>query len=238
MTTDLSPRRSTAIIAEELRSEVDAAEADYQSAVQHAIRAGELLVEAKAQVKHGEWLPWLEANFPGSERSAQTYMRLARKSATVADLPTIGVAVAALAPPKPDQPDRPEMSTAMAAVVAAHEHAWAVVDEAALGDDHLANAQRRVAAAEVITGAHSDDHVANARRLVAAAEAITGATRAAGRELLEDALREGNEPCATALARAGSALMRLADLEPWDERYDAIHTEVCDALRAYIEEAA
>jgi hypothetical protein len=95
-----SPRRSTSIIAEEIRREVDAAEADFQSAVAHAIRAGELLIEAKAQVGHGNWLPWLKANFDGSERTAQNYMRLALKSAAVADLPTLREAIATTASPK------------------------------------------------------------------------------------------------------------------------------------------
>ena len=39
--------------------------------------AGELLLEAKDTVKHGEWLDWLEANFEGSGRTARAYMRIA-----------------------------------------------------------------------------------------------------------------------------------------------------------------
>jgi hypothetical protein len=99
MTTDITPQRPLAAIRDELCQEVEQAERDWQSAVRHAIRAGELLTEAKSQVKHGEWLPWLEANFPGSDRSARQYMRLARESARVADLPTIRDAVALLANP-------------------------------------------------------------------------------------------------------------------------------------------
>lgn len=98
--TALEPRRTTATIATELRREVEAAETNFRSAVQHAIRAGELLIEAKSQLGHGEWLPWLEANFPGSERTAQNYMRMARKSACVADLPSIRDAIALLAEPQ------------------------------------------------------------------------------------------------------------------------------------------
>lgn len=44
----------------------------------HAIRAGELLTEAKEQVRHGEWLPWLAANFPSTRQMASGYMRLFR----------------------------------------------------------------------------------------------------------------------------------------------------------------
>ena len=32
---------------------------------------GELLRQAKNDVKRGEWLPWLEANFDGKVRTAQ-----------------------------------------------------------------------------------------------------------------------------------------------------------------------
>lgn len=59
------------------------------SAAQRAIEAGHLLIEAKAALSHGQWLPWLRDQVGLSERSAQGYMRLARiglKPATVADL--------------------------------------------------------------------------------------------------------------------------------------------------------
>ena len=50
-----------------------------RSAVQCARQAGELLLQAKEQCRHGEWLPWLKANCPSiAERTAQAYMRLAR----------------------------------------------------------------------------------------------------------------------------------------------------------------
>lgn len=49
--------------------------------VEHAIRAGEALLEAKAQIEHGEWTHWLEENILGKGRSLSTvnaYMRFAR----------------------------------------------------------------------------------------------------------------------------------------------------------------
>ena len=51
--------------------------AAFGPAVEHAIRAGEVLSAAKAQLAHGEWLPWLAENFDGSERAAQVYMKVA-----------------------------------------------------------------------------------------------------------------------------------------------------------------
>jgi hypothetical protein len=47
-----------------------------------AWRAGQLLLVERKRVLHdmerGAWLPWLEANFRGTVRTAQRYMRLAR----------------------------------------------------------------------------------------------------------------------------------------------------------------
>src|SRR5262245_49802036 len=45
--------------------------------VRHAVEAGKLLAEARENVRHGEWMPWLRANVTFSVRSAQAYMRLA-----------------------------------------------------------------------------------------------------------------------------------------------------------------
>ncbi len=44
----------------------------------HAAKAGDLLVEAKALLDHGEWLPWLAEHCRISRRTAQLYTRIAR----------------------------------------------------------------------------------------------------------------------------------------------------------------
>jgi hypothetical protein len=75
-------------------------EAAARDMVQQVLVSGRALIDAKALVGHGRWLPWLEQNFEDSQRTAQLYMRLARNSATVADLPTIREAVAALTTPR------------------------------------------------------------------------------------------------------------------------------------------
>ena len=77
-----------------------------QSALEHARRAGELLIQAKKGIAHGAWQPWLAAQCPTiRERTAQAYMRVARrwpeleaKTQRVADLPLRG-ALALLAEP-------------------------------------------------------------------------------------------------------------------------------------------
>jgi hypothetical protein len=77
------------ILADEVRKAHVAAEAAYRTSVEKAIEVGKLLLEAKAEVKHGEWLPWL-ATTGISARTAQRYMQLAslpaEKSDTVAHL--------------------------------------------------------------------------------------------------------------------------------------------------------
>lgn len=62
----------------------------YKRQAGHAfLEIGKRLNEAKAQLSHGEWLPWLRGKVKISERSAQDFMRLAKeysKSAEIADL--------------------------------------------------------------------------------------------------------------------------------------------------------
>ena len=70
-----------------------------RAAISHALEAGRLLIEAKAQLGHGEWIPWMQENCRFSERTAQAYMRVVRrlpeleaKTQRVADLPPVPVA--------------------------------------------------------------------------------------------------------------------------------------------------
>lgn len=58
---------------------------------QAVIEIGKRLIEAKAQLKHGEWLPWLSEKVEFSETSAQRFMQLAREygnTSLVGDLGT------------------------------------------------------------------------------------------------------------------------------------------------------
>ena len=70
---------SLADLAARIHQQHDAASNALKSAVDHAIAAGELLLQAKEQLKHGTWLPWLQANCEIPERTVQAYMRLARR---------------------------------------------------------------------------------------------------------------------------------------------------------------
>jgi hypothetical protein len=81
------------MLAGRINAEHVAVEASFRTALAHAKAAGELLLQAKSQCRHGGWLPWLKANVPFSERTAQAYMRVAEhwgeleiKAQPVADL--------------------------------------------------------------------------------------------------------------------------------------------------------
>ncbi|MDP2957312.1 MAG: DUF3102 domain-containing protein, partial [Longimicrobiales bacterium] len=65
-------------LAAEIVREHEAAASAAQSALSHARRAGELLIEARRQVGHGGWTAWLKENFPASDRTARLYMQVAR----------------------------------------------------------------------------------------------------------------------------------------------------------------
>ena len=103
------PALSLPELATAINAEHDAAERTARKAIEHARAAGDKLFQAKAQVEHGQWLPWLAANCPAlADRTARVYMRLARnwaqlalKSATVADL-TINDALKLLNAPDSD----------------------------------------------------------------------------------------------------------------------------------------
>ena len=81
--------------------------ASLRTTLTKAMAVGDLLIEAKGQVPHGQWLPWLAERCPAlSDRTARHYMRLARnrealaKSANFADL-TAQEAAQLLAAPEP-----------------------------------------------------------------------------------------------------------------------------------------
>jgi len=96
--------QSLALLSADINAAHRACEQAARSTLEHAYRTGELLIEAKATLRHGEWLPWLEANCEVSDRQARTYMRLARelpKSEVGSDLSLKG-ALRAIEAPEPE----------------------------------------------------------------------------------------------------------------------------------------
>jgi len=74
----LEKARGLDALATRINEEHRACERAVVSAVEHAIAAGEMLLEAKERAGHGNWGDWLRENFEGSERHAQRYMHIAR----------------------------------------------------------------------------------------------------------------------------------------------------------------
>jgi hypothetical protein len=66
-----------AVLAQAIDQEHQAAQRAAQTFLKQAIECGRLLIEAKAALPHGAWLPWLEANVSFGARQAQKYIRLA-----------------------------------------------------------------------------------------------------------------------------------------------------------------
>lgn len=66
-----------------LPAQIDAAIADVQKhaagMVESAVRAGQLLLTAKASVAHGSWEQWVTDNCTVAPRTARAYMRLAER---------------------------------------------------------------------------------------------------------------------------------------------------------------
>jgi hypothetical protein len=72
------------VLAQRIAVEHNAVAAALCSALGHAIAAGELLIEAKSKVRHGQWVKWLAThNFP--QRTATHYMKLARRRDDLCD---------------------------------------------------------------------------------------------------------------------------------------------------------
>ena len=68
---------------------------------------GQRLIEAKSMLPHGKWIPWLTEQVEFSERTAQSFMRLAREWSNPQALADLGAtkALALLALP-PDERER------------------------------------------------------------------------------------------------------------------------------------
>lgn len=124
------------VLAADIKRAIAGARQHACASLSAAVEAGERLIEAKALLRHGQWLPWLKNHVDISERHAQNYMRLARhkdvvdiKSATVADL-TLRGAIAELTEGRKDLPEwLPRTSTLKIGIysnIAAWHEIWVV----------------------------------------------------------------------------------------------------------------
>jgi hypothetical protein len=93
-------------LADKVRSAADRIRERIKKTVEDIIEVGNDLLAVKEALPHGQFLPWLRAEFGWSERSAQNFMSVAEqfKSAKTADLPIQPSAAYLLAAPSvPDE---------------------------------------------------------------------------------------------------------------------------------------
>ena len=92
-------------LAHAIETEHRAALAGFRATIDHAIRCGELLLQAKAGLPHGQWLPWINENLNLKPRQCQNYMRVAENrealNANLAAHLTIDQALTAIADRQP-----------------------------------------------------------------------------------------------------------------------------------------
>jgi hypothetical protein len=83
--TTIEASNSLTDLAARIKAEHEACISALQRGLEHAVAAGELLLEAKALIPHGQWLPWLREHAYIPERTAQRYMKIAPWAADKSD---------------------------------------------------------------------------------------------------------------------------------------------------------
>jgi Protein of unknown function (DUF3102) len=66
-------------LAARIEAEHEAVRAAAETGLEHAVKAGQLLIEAKTALPHGKWLVWVKANCTVSPRSVQAYVHAANE---------------------------------------------------------------------------------------------------------------------------------------------------------------
>jgi hypothetical protein len=112
-------------LAKAIRTEHAAAKLSAKVTLEHAIRCGQLLIQAKKQCRHGNFEGWAADHCEMSKSTYTGYMRLARRQAELPDAETIGIrdAIKLLAEPRAQAPKaeqhvRPEAIAIARAMVA------------------------------------------------------------------------------------------------------------------------
>jgi len=80
--------------AEAANAELLEIQAANQEALSHAKLCGDALLEARAQVGHGEWLDWLAQNFLAEPQTGRVYMRIARRWGEVVESGAVSISQA------------------------------------------------------------------------------------------------------------------------------------------------
>ena len=75
--------------------------------VQDAIAIGEFLTAKKAELGHGNWLPWLKANIEFDQKTAWNYANLYANRSKLGTVPNLQAAYKLLAAPVKDEEPKP-----------------------------------------------------------------------------------------------------------------------------------
>ena len=94
-----------AILAAEIRDADGRFRRSSEETAAAALDAGRALIEAKALLPHGGWLPWLRERVAMSERTAQLYMRLSRSGLEIRNVADLGIKAASEAIARKTEPD-------------------------------------------------------------------------------------------------------------------------------------
>ena len=100
---------------EQINLEHQLANSKAAEAVQHATNCGLMLLQVKANLSHGEWLPWLNGEIESGRlqvkiRQAQSYMQLApntQRAAYLTEAPSIRAALELLSDREPNEEQTP-----------------------------------------------------------------------------------------------------------------------------------
>jgi Protein of unknown function (DUF3102) len=85
----MAPERHPALsnwlvdLAFRIKAEHEASTEFARRSLVHAMAAGDLLLEAKERLKHGQWMPWLKEHCAIPDRTARLYMRLAENRSQI-----------------------------------------------------------------------------------------------------------------------------------------------------------
>jgi predicted nucleic acid-binding protein len=143
---------SLADLATQANENHQLAESTAGSALEYARKSGAALMEAKALLPHGEWLPWVESNFKGSRRAAQKYMQLSSNAHSYAHLEPASMSEALRVIVGEDEEEEPEEE-----IPAAFEEALAEVQHGHITDAEELPEEPRAVAVEVVEDEEDDE---------------------------------------------------------------------------------
>jgi hypothetical protein len=89
-----------------IQMEFNRAEKAANTALDHAVRCGQMLRAAKERIPHGSWMKWVENNTTLPHSTVTTFMHLAANSQRVGNLGTIRGALKLLADGRKKEPTR------------------------------------------------------------------------------------------------------------------------------------